>query len=797
MTVGDPAQFAALLRQRRREAGLTQAELASRAGLAVRTVRDVERGRTTRPQRTTAALLADALGLAGPERESFVTATRTGRPEARRSPLPPAVPLIGRDADLAELLKLVTDRSAGPGPVTLTGLAGVGKSVLALAVAARVVDRFPGGVAGVTVDEAGDTAEALASVCFVFGVAGPDELADLASRAPALLLLDAVERAPQKVRELLRVLPARLRVLAAGRAPLGVPGEQTWLVAPLDLPPATTDARLAEVRAYPAVALFLNRLARVRAEPLAPDEVLAMVVLVRRLGGLPLALELAATHGRLLRMPEILERYGDRVLDLSRDASLSLRQAVAGSYHLLSPAAQRALRVLAVFRDRWSVELAEAMLDVGDPVPVLDRLVRLGLVATSGAREHRFRLLDVVRDFATEQAEQHRELASARRRHARLLAHLAERTAPELAGPGVRAAVARLDDLAADVWAALSHAANDDPPTALRLACQLPRWWRFRGRDVAGRRWLRRLLDDPRTVAAGPAVRAWAQVGLAQLANEHGEGMQEREATEAALAEFRRLRDLSGELAACNVLSALCFAGGRHGDARRHIESALAVATRAGRPRDAIVAQTNLTWHDIRVGDLASARRRLAAVDRLAAESGEDRLRVLAAANLAEVERLQGRYEEAVATGSRVLVRLGDVGDPGHRRRVLGTVGQALAGLGRAEEAGRVLAMLRSEPAVPAGSGSEAVCAAIEGRLAMTRHDRVAAAEWFAAAVDGFRRGQDRRDLVESLVHLAVYAAAGPVRDHALAELEQVVAESGFTLLPAERALLEQVPAKS
>jgi len=102
--------FGALLRQRRRAAGLTQAELARRAGLAVRTVRDMERGRTTRPQRTSGVLLADALGLAGEERTGFLGAARGEAP-------PPVVPhpragpggdrLWGREAEVARLAEVV------------------------------------------------------------------------------------------------------------------------------------------------------------------------------------------------------------------------------------------------------------------------------------------------------------------------------------------------------------------------------------------------------------------------------------------------------------------------------------------------------------------------------------------------------------------------------------------------------------------------------------------------------------------------------------------------------------------
>ena len=134
---------------------------------------------------------------------------------------------------------------------------------------------------------------------------------------------------------------------------------------------------------------------------------------------------------------------------------------------------------------------------------------------------------------------------------------------------------------------------------------------------------------------------------------------------------------------------------GGYDEARRHGDAVLALATRTGRIRDMAVAQNNLTWHEIRTGDLAAARRRLAAVDRLAAQCGEDRLRALARANLAEVARLDRRYDDAVTLGRRAIVALEQLGDPGHRRRVLGTVGLALAQSGRADEALEVLSQLR------------------------------------------------------------------------------------------------------
>jgi predicted ATPase/DNA-binding XRE family transcriptional regulator len=841
--------FDALLRARRHAAGLTQAELAARAGVGVRTVRDLERGRASRPQRTTVELLARALGLTPAERAGFHAAAR-GRSAPVAGPpapaLPPVVPLVGRDADVAELAALVAEPG---GPVTLVGLAGVGKSCLSIAVAHRVAARFPGGVGAVLVTEGSAESDVLTSTASQFGVARVDDLAAHLAAAPALLLLDAVERAPAAVvlalRWLSRSAPT-LTVLAAGRHPIEVAGERVWPVAPLEVPPADTGADLDRVTRYPAAALFLTRLRQVRREPLAGDEVGALISLVRRLGGLPLALELAAARGRVLDLNEILHRYGDRVLDLagatagSDAAAVTLRDAVAASYRLLEPPERYALRRLSVFRNRWSVELAEALLTdedapsggplAGDLVPLLDRLLALGLVSVRGTGSTRFRLLDVVRDFAAEQAIVAGELTAARRRHAKVFTRLAARIAPRLTGPGLPDAVAQLDDVMGDLWAALAHAANDDPPTALELAARLAEWWRFRGRDVPGRQWLRRLLDDPRTATVDPAVRAWAEVGVARLAIEHGAAQEELPAAEAALVEFRRAGDVPGELAALSALWSLFLAIGGYDEARQHGEAFLRLARRAGRARDVAVAQVNLAWHDVRAGELAAAQRRLSVVERLAADCGEDRLRAVGRAGHADVARLDGRYDDAEAIGRTALPLLEEIGEVARRRRVLGTIGLALAQAGRLADATEVLAELRAElraglraetaigeggseagaaptasplvgrlfgggepagrEADTSGGDGEGACAAIEAHIALRRGERARAAERFAAAARAYAAGSEPRDLAEALVGAAAATEDPAHRAELLDRLGDVCAAGAITLLPAERALL-------
>ncbi|MGW5556657.1 ATP-binding protein [Micromonospora sp. NPDC003944] len=849
-----------LLRGHRRAAGLTQAELASRAGVGVRTVRDLERGRSVRPQRTTVELLAGALELTGTSRAAFMAASRGADPAAPDGTstttftvsgtvtsaaattdpsvlLPPPVALIGRERDLTELAGMLT-AARGPRLVSLVGLAGVGKTALATSVAHLVASAHPAGVAGVLVGEGSDGPDVLAASMSVLGVARLSELVALLAGRPALLVMDAVERAPGPVaatlHRLLGALPA-LRVLVTGRHPVGLPGERVWPVAPLDVPPP--EAEHDGIESWPAVALFTARLAQVRREPPTAAELPALAALVRRLGGLPLAIELMAARGRLLDLTELLNRYGDRVLDLATPAdahpgwdaaealtsrtsgpdtptavAVTLRDAVAFSYRLLASDERAALRQLAVFGNRWSVELAEEMLAdeadrdgtvAIDPVPLLDRFVELGLLSVRGTGAFRFRLLDAVRDYAVEQAVGGGELTCIRRRHAEVIARLVARTASDLVGPRLPDAVHRLDEMSSDISSSLAHAATDDPLTALRLAACLTRWWRFRGRDVVGRQWLRRLLADPRTADADPLLRGWAALGVARLAAEHGAGAEELPTARAAFDTFRRAGDVTGELEARNVLGTLLISVGRQDEAREQAEALLRLAARNGRTRDLAVAQNSLAWHEIRAGDLAAARRRLAAVDRLAAESGEQRLRVLGWANRAEVARLEGWYADAIDRGRRAMAALSELGDPGGRRRVLGTVGLALAQDGRVVEATEVLTELRAggvetlpaRPTVPRprqsddvaltwGGPETGLCALIEGNLALHRGDRELAAEWFAAAAD--HAGPDRRDVVEAVVGLAASTADPAVLDR----LDRVCAESGIRLLPHESGLL-------
>jgi predicted ATPase len=468
--VPDRPPFALLLRELRRAAGLTQEELAVRAGVGVRTLRDLEAGRASRPQRSTVDLLADGLGLRPPERARFASTAR-GRP-AVSVHLRPVPPLVGRADDVAAVTALLDVADL----ITLVGLSGVGRSSVALTVAHQVADRFPAGVGAISLTEGSTEAEVLGSAVAALGMGHVNELSVRLSAEPGLLVVLGVDRnaaAGAAAIDWLRRHGSRLRIIATSRHPLGLPGEHEWGLPPLDVPPP--GATGAQVFAYPATVLFLDRLRRVRQRPVEVSEAATLGALVRRLGGLPLALELAAARGRVLELDEMLSRAdagkaspnGHGPSPNEHDpAGQSVREAVRASWRLLTPAEQACLTWLGVFEWRWSIDLAEELLSGGpgretDVVAVVDRLVGLGLVSVrpDAPEMMRFWLLEAVRGVALSEAATGGVLSTARDRHAVVMARLAARTSTELSqgGPVGATAATRAEYLLSDFQAALTH----------------------------------------------------------------------------------------------------------------------------------------------------------------------------------------------------------------------------------------------------------------------------------------------------------------------------------------------------
>ncbi|WP_326719293.1 AAA family ATPase [Streptomyces sp. NBC_00243] len=442
----------------------------------------------------------------------------------------PLTPLIGRAEALTGLSQLLTTARL----VTLTGPGGVGKTRLAGAAAGTArADELPDGVwlvefSGVRGGTAADLAQVVASALGIRDDA-PSALPGAGAGAPSpspahrlaavlrdrrtLLVLDncehVVDAAAELAELLLRTAPG-LRVLVTSQEPLGLAGEAVFLVEPL----GTDDA----------VRLFTERAAASAPgfplDPAAADPAdrAAVAEICRRLDGIPLALELAATRVRALGVRELAARLGDRFRILTagqRGAPArqqTLRAMIDWSWELLSAPERIVLRRLAVHSDGCDLAAAEAVC-AGDGVTrdeVLDLVTRLVdrsfVVVVQGPTGPRYRLLESVAAYAMERLHEMQDLTAVRDRHLRHYLALAERAESRLRCAGQRSWLARLDADAGNLRAALDEAvrraADGQPGEAVRLATALSWWWLLRGRLTEARRSLSTVLAATPDAAA-------------------------------------------------------------------------------------------------------------------------------------------------------------------------------------------------------------------------------------------------------------------------------------------------------
>ena len=524
--------FGARLRQLREAAALTQDELATRAGLTVKAVGALERGERRYPYPHTVRSLADALRLDDVDRSALVSAARrppsVQRPSAAGVPVPPT-PMIGREAQLSEVLVLL--RTGRTRLLTITGPGGVGKTRLALAVAAELTVNFHGAATVAELAPVRDPALVLTTIGRALGLTqlGKVDPLDAVARFLAehrqLLVLDNFEHllpAAPEVATLLARCPG-LMVLATSRAPLRVAAEQDYPLGPLAVPDA---ADVTAVAASPAAQVFLTRAQavapRVRLDPgTAP----AVAAICQRLDGLPLALELAAAHTRLLPPAALLDRLTTSLgLPASRDLPERQRTMTATldwSHDLLTRDEQRLLRRLAVFAGGFTLDAAaEVAGEDRDVLPALAGLVDQSLVLADDGPEARFKILEPVRQYAAQRLEAAGEAREMRARHAGYFGNLGGAAWAELRGAEQAEWLRRLEREHGNLRAALATLQDrGEVGRMARLGAGLWLYWGLRGYAVEGLSWMDRVLREPAgrcTGGRGPGLRP-AGAGRAAL----------------------------------------------------------------------------------------------------------------------------------------------------------------------------------------------------------------------------------------------------------------------------------------
>ncbi|WP_461037544.1 AfsR/SARP family transcriptional regulator, partial [Streptomyces mayteni] len=747
--------------------------------------------------------LATELGLdPGPELTALHEAILRAEPEPAPAPGPdaggarpvvrlpaPVAGLIGRDDDLAGVGALL----AGAGRarlVTLVGPGGVGKSRLAVEVARGVAGSFPDGVRLVELagtEPAGCDDEALCALADTLLVAlgirdaegsaatsagaGVDRLAAALRDRRLLLVLDNCEHltaeAAALAEALLRAVPG-LRILATSREPLGIGGERLWRVEPLTPPPAEAADWPAAVAASSAARLFLERAAGTPSA-LGPDDARAVAVICRRLDGLPLALELAASRARTLGLHGLVARLDDRFAVLTngyRDApprQRTLRAVLDWSWEPLGEAERAVLRRLSVAVDGCGPEAAAAICGrdgegEGDgngvePAAVLDllgRLVDRSLVVLDDRPEGpRYRLLESVREYAAERLRAAGEEPATHRGYVRYHRALAERAAPALRGRRQRRWLAGLDAEAGNLRRAvdLATAPGAPPGEALRLVNALAWYWVVSGRYGEARRALARAVAGAGQREAAPAALAtvWGH-GIALLQGDAEAGGTTK--VDAAL------RALDGDPPArATARWFLAFAG----------LGAAAVAEGMGAPPSVswgrlaglaaadfaalddrwgeAAARAVLARHALARGDLAATGLHAEWADLAFRELGDDWSRAGAVFPLAALAEIAGDHRRAAALhaeGLRAAEELGRWTAAVHRLTGLGRIALLTGDLAGAEAHHlRALALATAHGFRQGQWGAElglALGARRAGALAAAEARLVGLLDWFRAA---------------------------------------------------------------
>ena len=489
---------------------------------------------------------------------------------------------IGREREIDEVKAMLGATRL----VTLLGMGGLGKTRLSLQVAAEQMALFPDGVWFLDLSPLRDAALVVSETARVLDV--PEEpgrplLQALCSHLKSkrvLLILDNCEHlikpAADMAHAIVKAAPD-VRMIASSREALHVPGEKAYPILPLQVP--DRKASLHELQCSAAVQLFVQRAqAHKPAFELNEREAPAVAELVARLEGIPLALELAAARVRSLSVADINTRLKDRYKILTggsrvlQERQQTLRALVDWSYELLNENEQRVLRRLAVFVGGFDLEAAERVCGV-EPIEdfeVLDLLGSLVEKSLANLEERdngsRYRMLETIRDYASEKLRQDADDATAAAvHHCEYFFQLAKDANRGLdgaeQGTWIHRVESELDNIRSAVWLSMSGCV--DPFIAVKFCVAMMGFWILRGYASEGREVVKSALALP-AIGVSDLAQAWALYVGAALAEAQSDHTAARTMLESCL-ELRR--GLGSQVDVAATLSTLSTARLRAGDA--------------------------------------------------------------------------------------------------------------------------------------------------------------------------------------------------------------------------------------
>ncbi|MGH2805722.1 MAG: DUF4062 domain-containing protein [Actinomycetota bacterium] len=519
------------------------------------------------------SLVTDDLAVLLTER--FTEAAAAPAPQAHPAavsnlPVPVNV-FVGRDKELNHLYRMMHEEDARL--ISVVGPGGIGKTRLALEFARSVQHLFDDGAFLITLQTLQDPALVGAAIARTLriqeipGTTIEEVLADELSEKSMVLVIDNFEQVIDAA-PLLAGLVAdcpHIYVIVTSRAPLNVRAEHELLLPPLEAPDEEHPDKLRRLDQYGAVQLFIDRAQSANPSFHVTDEnAPAVAEICHRLDGIPLAIELAAARVRMLTPQAMLERLGDRFTLLrggARDLPerhQTLRSTIDWSYDLLSDEGKILFRRLGVFNGGWTLDAAESVCNPDGGLDVLDltaTLVEQSLVYTlRGRDEPRFTMLETIRQYARDRAEEADELRAMRDRRSDYFLAMIDAARSRLRSGDQERVLNQLEDDAGNLrsimrWCLASGRASD----AADAAWTLWHYWWLRDRFEEGWRITAEILEHEELT---DVERARAITSRSAMAFWRGDYVETLNLVTPTIEEFRRLGDIEG-IALCQLSLAI------------------------------------------------------------------------------------------------------------------------------------------------------------------------------------------------------------------------------------------------
>lgn len=599
----------------------------------------------------------------------------------------PLTPLVGRQHELGSILKRL--RQDETRLLTLTGPGGVGKTRLALEAAREMGRWMRDGVVFVDLATISDPGMVIPTIAYALRVNVHDtrkldeQIAWELGDREILLVLDNFEHLVSAGVEIAKLLMRcdGVKALVTSQMPLHVRGEIEIPLPPLAFPAEVATHDLASLEQVDAVQLFIQRAQAVQPRFQLTEENGRLVAeICRRLDGLPLAIELAASRIKVFPIGALHERLADRMALLTGGARdlperlQTMRNALLWSYDLLTSEEQLLFRALAVFQGSFSLDAALAVSnwEAEEPgtgrvelVDTISSLVDKSMLTRDAGSldDARFRMLETIREFGAEMSLMADEATSLSRRH---LSYYAAKSPDEVALSGPRQAelLDRIDEDLPNIHYAMQSALNfggDAAVEGLVLAASMWRYWMSHGQFTRGRYWLETLLA--RTPDGDLMIRGRAENNLGNLILEMGEYDAAREAYRRARQYYEAAGNLDGVADELNNLGLIRIYESDYTNARRALEHSLAIREKIGDRTSIPTTLSNLGDIAVFEGDAQRGEQLHLQAYEIRKELGNDRALAISCYQLGIISIIQLEWENArdwFERGMRIANRIGD-----------------------------------------------------------------------------------------------------------------------------------------